>query len=139
MKNTQQHTTLQSPQDVSCALQQQQVNTSIDTTKNMMECMMKLVDLHTAPDVDIDTFTGDPLEYEYFRATFKDVVERRIDDEPGRLIRLLKFTSGEAKDLIKHCIRENENVRFTKAIALLDKEYGNKQLIISSYLNKLRA
>jgi len=112
---------------------------SSNVEKNMMECMMKLVDFHTAPDVDIDVYAGDPLEYEYFRATFKEVVERRIHDESGRLIRLLKFTSGDAKELIKHCIHEKEDECYTNAISLLEKEYGNKQLVINSYLDKLRS
>ena len=79
-----------------------------------MECMMKLVDFHTAPDVDIDVYTGDPLEYEYFRATFKEVVERRIHDESGRLIRLLKFTSGDAKELIKHFVFMKRRMSVTR-------------------------
>ena len=48
--------------------QQFQKSSNLETTisnveNNMMECMMKLVDFHTAPDVDIDVYTGDPLEY----------------------------------------------------------------------------
>ena len=36
---------------------------------------------------------------------FKEVVEKRIEDPRGRLTRLIKCTSGEAKDLIRHCIQ----------------------------------
>ena len=71
-----------------------------DNNDTMMEVMMKLVDLNTAPDVDIDVFQGDPLEYSYFRAAFRDVVERKVADSSGRLMRPLKYTSGDAKDLI---------------------------------------
>ena len=104
----------------------------------MLTAMMKLVDLHTAPDVDIDVFNGDPLEYAYFRAAFRDVVERKVADQSGRLTRLLKYTSGDAKDLIKHCIHDDNNTCFNNAIQLLDKEYGDKQLLTNLYLNKLR-
>ena len=58
-----------------------------------------------APEVEIDVFSGDPLEYHYFMEIFKEVVEKRIEDPRGRLTRLIKCTSGEAKDLIKHCIQ----------------------------------
>ena len=104
----------------------------------MLTAMMKLVDLHTAPDVDIDVFNGDPLEYAYFRAAFRDVVERKVADQTGRLTRLLKYTSGDAKDLIKHCIHDDNNTCFNNAMQLLDKEYGDKQLLTNLYLNKLR-
>ena len=37
---------------------------------------------------------------------FKEVVEKRREDPRGRLTRLIKYTTGEAKDLIKHCIQQ---------------------------------
>ena len=43
-----------------------------------------------APEVDIDVFSGDPLEYHYFMGIFKKVVEKRIEDPRGRLTRLIK-------------------------------------------------
>ena len=35
-------------------------------------------------------------------ALFKEAVERKIEDPKGRLARMIKFTSGEAKELIQH-------------------------------------
>jgi len=103
----------------------------------MMDAMFKLVDLHTAPAIDIDVFSGDPLEYDFFRATFHDVVERKIADPVGRLMRLYKYTAGDAKELIKHCIREEKSTCFDEAISLLDREYSDKQLSTTFHLNKL--
>ena len=103
--------------------------------------MSKLLDLQitqSAPGVDIDTFDGNPLDYSYFRATFTDAVERLIQEPRGRLTRLLKYTSGDAKDLIKHCIQDEDTLCYSRAIKLLDKEYGNQQLLSSSYLKELR-
>ena len=37
---------------------------------------------------------------------FKEVVEKRIDNPRGSLSRLIKYTTGEAKDLIKDCNQE---------------------------------
>ena len=100
--------------------------------------MMKLINLQTAPEVDIDVFTGDPLEYQYFRATFKDVVENKIEDPRERLIRLLKYTAGDVKESIKHCLYEEDQVCFKEAIRILDKDYGDKHVLMNLYLNKLR-
>lgn len=114
---------------------------SVQPGSELNTLITKLVDLQvtqSAPVVDIDTFNGNPLEYTYFRATFRDAVEQRVQDPRGRLTRLLKYTSGDAKELIKHCFYEDSSICYTKAIGLLDKEYGNHQLLASSYLKELR-
>ena len=37
-------------------------------------------------------------------AVFREAVEKKIEDPRGRLTRLIKYTTGEGKDLIKNCI-----------------------------------
>ena len=67
----------------------------------------QLADLVTrlqAPDIELDVFTGDPLQFHFFMTTFAEVVETKIHDERGRLTRLLKYLSGEPKDLVSGCI-----------------------------------
>ena len=59
--------------------------------------MCQLLKQQGAPEVEIDVFPGDPLEYHYFMEIFKEVVEKRIEDPRGRLTRLIKYTTGEAK------------------------------------------
>ena len=56
---------------------------------------------------------------------FKEVVERKIKDPVGRLTRFIKFTNGEAKDLMKHCIYLTPDTGYDTAITLLNKIYGN--------------
>ena len=58
----------------------------------------------TAPNVDIQTSAGDPLEYHFFVLSFREAVEHKIDDPHERLVWLLKFTDGEAENTIRHCI-----------------------------------
>ena len=110
----------------------------INHEDQVIDVMKRLIDLHAAPDIEIDIFSGDPLEYRYFRTTFREVVETKVHDARGRLTRLLKFTSGDAKELIKNCIYEDKNTCFDAAIALLDKEYGNQHIIVNKYLHELR-
>ena len=68
--------------------------------------LCQLLKQQEAPEVDIDVFSGDPLKYHYFVEIFKEVVEKRIEDSRGRHTRLIKYTTGEAKDLIKPCIQQ---------------------------------
>ena len=75
---------------------------SADDTTNVL-CQLRKQ--KAAPENEIDTFDGKQLNYFYFMALFKEAVERKIDDPKGRLTRLTKFTSGEAKELTQHCIQ----------------------------------
>ena len=108
------------------------------SNQNIVDMVNSLIDIQAAPNIDIDIFSGNPLDYRFFRITFKEVVEKKVKDPRGRLSRLLKFTSGDAKELIKHCIYETDDTCYSTAISLLDDEYGNPQTLINSYLNQLK-
>ena len=45
--------------------------------------MLQTLRIQSAPNIGIDTFVGDPLEYCYFNTNFKDVVETLVDDQKG--------------------------------------------------------
>ena len=54
---------------------------------------------------------------------FKEVAEDRIEDPTGRLIRLIKFTDGEARELIKPCVQQATHLGYQNAKMLLEKRY----------------
>ena len=115
------------------------VRQNIDNTKaELGNAIMTLANVHAAPQVELDIFAGNPLDYSYFKTTFKDVVERTVNDERGRLNRLLKYTKGEAKELIQPCVHEPDKYCYKRALKLLDNEYGNVHKISCSYLKELR-
>ena len=100
--------------------------------------ILDMIKLQSAPKPDLDDFSGDPLEYLYFRANFKEVVESAVKDQMGRLTRLIKYTSGDPKELIKHLVHADPSNCYDKAILLLDQEYGNPHILSCSYLKELR-
>ena len=102
------------------------------------EAMVDMLNLHAAPNADIDVFNGDPLEFHYFRALFRDVVENKVSDQRGRLMRLIKYTSGEPKELIKGFVHSDSRHCFDEAMSTLADEYGNPSRISSAYLKELR-
>ena len=108
-------------------------------SSDISDTMVKMLNTYAAPSSDIDIFDGHILDYEYFRATFADVVESKIPDQKGRLVRLIKYTSGEAKELVKEYIHENPSNCYNLALQALDKEYGNPQKLTSEYLKELKA
>ena len=87
----------------------------------------KLLKLQAAPEVDMEPFDGNLLNYHHFMALFKDVFESKVEDPRGRLIRFLKYTSGEAKELINHFIQLPSSDGFKYEKYLLEKVYGNPQ------------
>ena len=54
----------------------------------------RLIKEGSAPDVGIEEFDGDPLNFNYFRYMFRETVEKKIDDPQSRVTRLIKYTSG---------------------------------------------
>ena len=108
------------------------------TNTDVQLAIMDMMKLQCAPRPDIDTFAGDPLEFFYFKATFKEVIETTVPDQRGRLTRLIKYTSGEAKELIRHLVHADQESCYDQAMSLLDKEYGNAHLVSCSYLRELR-
>ena len=95
--------------------------------------MSKLLRQQPAPDVDIDIFSGDPFHYHYFITAFEEVVEKKIDNPRGRLARLVRYTDGEPKKMIKHCIQQPVSVGYKNARSLLEEKYGNPHYIVAAY------
>ena len=80
--------------------------------------------MQSAADVDIENFDANVLNY-YFIALFREVVENEVNDPRGKLTMLIKYTSRDARELIKHCIQLPPNEGFKHAKYLLEKVYGN--------------
>ena len=100
--------------------------------------MCKLLSQQAASEVDIDMFDGDSMEFHYFMAVFHEAVEKKIDDARGRLTRLIKFTKGEAKDIVKNCIQLPPDVGFKTAKQLLYKRFGNPHRMIAVCQNQIK-
>ena len=99
---------------------------------------MDFTRLQAAPKPTLDTFSGNPMDYTYFRAAFKDVVESCVPDERGRLNRLLTYTSGAAKELVQTYVYFDDHECFTKAMDVLHREFGNKLKIARAYIQQLK-
>ena len=105
----------------------------------MAQMISKLLRQQAAPEVDIDVFTGEPTKYHYFLAVFEEVVEKKVDDARGRLTRLIKYTDGEPKEMIKHWIQQPANIGYKNPRSLLEQKYGNPHSIIAAYRKEIKA
>ena len=62
--------------------------------------------------MDIEICDGNPINYQYFMSIFKEAVKDRIEDPRGRLIRLIKYMDGEARELIKPCVQQSTHLGY---------------------------
>ena len=69
---------------------------------------------------------------------FKEVVEKKIENPRERLTRLIKYTTGEAKDLIKHCIQQPSAEGYENAMELLESRCGDPLKILTSYFREIK-
>ena len=67
----------------------------------MNQPLKHIIKLRAAPVVDIDIFGGNPLDNNYFRTSFRDIMKSHVEDQRVRFTRLIKYTSWDAKELIK--------------------------------------
>ena len=102
------------------------------------EMMCRLLKQQSAPEIEIDVFDGNPMEFHYFMAVFKEVVEKRVDDEQGKLTCLIKYTKGDAKDMVKNCIQLPPEDGFKTAKHLLNERYGDPHRIIAAYRREIK-
>ena len=107
-------------------------------SEDVSEILCKLLKLQAEPEVDMQPFDGNVLKNHHFMALFKEAVESKVEDPRGRLIRLLKYTLGEAKELMNHCIQLPSNEGFKYAKNLLEKVYGNPDKILASYRREIK-
>ena len=105
-------------------------NSKVLESEDISQILCQLLKLHAALEVDI--------RRKYLMALFKEVVESKIDDPRGRLTRLIKCTTGDAKELIKHCIQLPSNEGFKNVKYLLEKVYGNPHKIFVSYRREIK-
>ena len=101
--------------------------------------MCHLVKQQSAPDIKLDIFDGNPLEFHYFMTLFHKVVEKRIDDLRGRSARLLKYTSFNPKDMIKHCLQELPTMSYQHTKKILVEKYGNPYHVMVEYRKEIKA
>ena len=95
--------------------------------KNITEMTCELLRQQAAPELEIDIFDGNPMDFNYVMAVFKEVVEKKVTDPRGRLIHLIKFTRREAKEIAKNCIQLPSEVGFKATKRLLAERFGNPQ------------
>ena len=78
-------------------------------------------------------FGRNPLEFHYFMAAFDEAVEKMIEYPRGKLTRLIKYTTGEVKEMVKNCMQLPPKVKYETTKQMMHKLYGDTQRVIEAY------
>ena len=89
------------------------------------------------PKKELTVFDGDPIEYWNFIKSFENSIVSNEASESEKLMYLLQYTSGVAKDTIKCCLVMDSSLGYRKARELLEERFGHPFTIASKYVTKL--
>ena len=81
---------------------------------------------------------GNPLNFVYFLSIFAESVEKKIEDPQGKLLRLIRCTTGEAQELVKHFINDKLAHGYRNTIELLKRQYGNPHRLLAAYRMEIK-
>ena len=110
-----------------------------DVLCNLLVQQSQCLQHQDMPDLIVETFTGDPLRFQFSMTMFETAVEAKTQVQKERLAMLIEFTSGEPKHLIETCLYQEPSVGYQRAKELLKKRYGNPLRVADTYMDKLRS
>ena len=88
------------------------------------------------PKFVIKHFNGDPTEWQSFKESFEESVDKNETlSQIEKMNYLMGYLTGEAEKCLKGLRLSNENYKIAKD--MLEKRFGNPQIIISSHVRKL--
>ena len=86
--------------------------------------------------LEVKPFTGNPIEWQSFWSSFKTMVHDNERMEPlTKFTYLKKHLKGASLSSVSRLTLTAAN--YESAISILEKRYGNKQLLITSHIEKL--
>ena len=108
-------------------------NASIDALQTVIASLKSSVD---CPKLELLKFNGNPMAYHRFMMTFAATIESAVPDN-RRLLYLLQYCEGKAKELIEHCALLEPSEGYEKAKEILYENYGRRCIIARAYIKKL--
>ena len=89
------------------------------------------------PKVELEMFDGNPRNYWRFAQQFKYYVEDRLMDQGQRLLYLLHYCTGSAKEAIAECVMLPPRVAYNRAREILKDLYGREHIVARAMLDDL--
>lgn len=100
--------------------------------------MYNLLRRQSAPEVDIDLLGGNPVD-DNFMAIFREIGQSMIANPRQCLARLIKYTRGVMKELVKQCIQQPPELGYCNDLLTFEKKYGDIFRILSSHIKEIKS
>ena len=98
----------------------------------------ELMSLLSIPKVEIEVFSGNPVQYLSFMAIFDELIGRKAVEDQVKLTRLLQYTTGPAKAAIRNCALVGGHEGYQHARDILSNRFGNPHLISLGIMSDLK-
>ena len=92
--------------------------------QRLLEQQQQGVSALTLPQLSLQVFSGDPIDYCDFVCAFEHLVERKTLSPSSHLYCLVQYTSGSVQELMKSCLTMREQEGYVEAKRLLKERYG---------------
>ena len=89
------------------------------------------------PRAEIITFNRDPLEYCQFIHNFNVNIASLINDPCRRLVYLIQYCQGEAKQVIENCCMYEPKCGSKKAREIFYHQFGRPHIVAQAHVNQL--
>ena len=99
--------------------------------------LVSIVNEMRAPNVVIERFSGNAMDFPFFITSFEEAVEKKVPDEKTRLQHLMSHVEGTAKELVESCIYLPSSECYQRAKQLLKERYGNPYIVNAEYRRQL--
>ncbi|XP_066919725.1 uncharacterized protein [Clytia hemisphaerica] len=99
--------------------------------------LASIVNEMRAPNVVIERFSGNAMDFPFFITSFEEAVEKKVPDGKTRLQHLMSHVDGAAKELVESCIYLPSSECYQRAKDLLTERYGNPYIVNAEYRRQL--
>ena len=104
--------------------------------KDISLTQQRLAYNQTLPPIQFQRFSGTPAEFPLLKQRFNRIAMLREDmDDDNKMVRLLQFLDGEAKQVVSSL--ETVKGGVDKALQILEQRYGRPCMIVSSVVTNL--
>ena len=123
---------------VKTALNCMQLQPNIKQEEHHEHSFSTLRHLINLPPLELTKFSGDPIEFDNFITTFKEVIGNVDSDPAVKLIRLKSQVTGAAFDSIKMCRTDSGDDGYTRAMKILYDRFGSPYIVCNSVIEQLK-
>ena len=110
-----------------------------DNTASLVKILAEAITANRLPIPEPPIFTGDPLKFNLWKASFQTLIERKNIPTVEKIFFLQNYVGGVAKEAIEGYFLSDTEESYLAAWDLLNERYGDSFIIAKAFRDKLHA